>query len=169
MGKSFIGRIPMNHFATLKNSKGKPSIRDFLFQLGVPAICGIVILFLGYSICDPSPIITGVSIAAALMGAIEVLVFQIRLTLRDDARLDKYDYNLVDELFSNIAWGIVVGFLLTLVLVAISFLDEVVRVSVIGITASALVVTLGAHFVIVIAMCVKRLVRCYERIAARKA
>ena len=110
---------------------------------------------------------TGVSIVAALMGAMAVLIFQIRLSIPEDKRLDVYDYMLVDEVFSNILWAILVGFALSLILVLYQSFNAK-DVPIVGACVTSIVAASGLHFVIVVGMCLKRLNIAYMRIAAKR-
>lgn len=163
MGKSSVLSIPKKHFATLKDErtdKIKPS--DVAFQIAVPIAAGIACFASGWQLESAGNAIVGISIVAALMCAMAVLVFQIRLDLRNrDVSADR-DLRLIDEVFANIMWAILVGLLLALLLIVWD-----ANASAFSVTASrvlsAICVAICLHFVFVVGMCLKRLQSAYYR------
>ena len=166
-GKASVSSIAEDHFATLKNDDDKYDLADVAVQIAMPVAAGAVVFLFKCVIGDVGALVTGVSIVAALMGAMAVLIFQIRLSIPNDNRLDVYDYELVDEVFSNILWAILVGFTLALGLVVYQTFC-VMDLWLAGNVVTSLAVALGLHFVVVVAMCLKRLNLAYMRIAAKR-
>lgn len=147
--------------------------RDLAIQFGIPLVSGIFIgLFFIIIPGDTSDIktvvgnaISAVSIISGLMCALAVLVFQLRVQLSTDdcVKVSTREYALVDHLFNDALWDVVVGLSCALTLVVTS--GSIASGSVI--TASLLAVSsmLAVHFLLVTAMCVKRLSIAYEVIS----
>jgi hypothetical protein len=167
MGKASVASIAREHFSTLKDDSGRFNLIDIVFQIAMPILAGGLVLLSGWVVSDAGAMVTGVSIVAALMGAMAVLIFQIRLSIPEDKRLDVYDYMLVDEVFSNILWAILVGFALSLILVLYQSFNAK-DVPIVGACVTSIVAASGLHFVIVVGMCLKRLNIAYMRIAAKR-
>lgn len=168
MGKSSVVGIAKGHFRTLRDARtGRIRMRDFIWQIGLPVACGIACVLCGWHLDDASNAIVGISIVAALMCAMAALIFQIRLDLNKASSTEKRDVTLIDEVFANVMWAILMGLALALYLIvvdAVGFFNE----STSAIVASSVAVALCAHFVFVIGMCLKRFQRSYEKIAAHR-
>ena len=96
-------------------------VRDVAIQIVIPIALGCISFFIGLRISDPSNIVVGISIVAALMCAMAVLLFQVRAEIRreNNALLVGDDVKLVDETFDDAMWAILVGFLIALYLVIV--------------------------------------------------
>lgn len=170
MSKSSPLPIIADHFATLRDaSTGKISKRDIIEQFFVPALAAGASLAAGWYWRSPSSAVAGVSIVAALLCSMAVFIFQLRLEVNKiaDQRLGPQDYALVDETFHNVMWAILVGLCLALYLIACEALG-LFKPDVAGRLFTCVGVFAAAHFLVVIAMSLKRLRRAYERIAARR-
>jgi len=97
-----------------------------------------------------------------------VFIFQLRIDMVGDKRLDADDFELVNESFHNVMWAILVGLVVAILLI-VGEAAGALAVPVWGEALTATVVVLSTHFLLVIAMCMKRLRRAYERVAMRKA
>lgn len=168
MGKSNITEIVRDHFDTLRDARTEKIKKgDLLFQVGAPVLFGFLCFLSGWWLEDASNAIMGISIVAALMCAMAVLVFQIRMEASADRRLGENDLLLINELFANIMWAILVGLLLAFILIAfdaLSFFSDGFSAQI----ATSISLAICTHFIIVIAMCLKRLQRAYNRVAAKK-
>lgn len=168
MGKSNIMEIVEEHFDTLRDARtDKIKIGDIVFQIGLPLFIGCLCFLSGWWLKDASNAIVGISIVAALMCAMAVLVFQIRMDASADKRLGENDLILINELFANIMWAILVGLLLAFALIAFDALG-LFSGGYPAQIATSISLAMCAHFIIVIAMCLKRLQRAYNRVAAKK-
>ncbi len=167
MGKSSVLSIPKKHFQTLKDERtGKMRPADFAVQVGIPVLAGAICFESGWNLASASNAIVGISIVAALMCAMAVLVFQIRLDLRTRRDCPSRDLKLVDEVFANTMWAILVGLLLALYLIVWDACVPGLQ----GFASrllSAIAVAICLHFVFVIGMCLKRLQSAYQRLAAK--
>lgn len=168
MGKTSLWCIPRDHFQTLVDHRsGRISPGDVLLQFVVPAAGGVVGGLLGSVLKDVSAAVSAVAIIAGLLCSMAVFVFQLRLGLLDDRRLGDDDRELVDQCFSNVMWAILVGFGLAVYLV-ICGAGGWIGCGILGRILTAVAIAVGLHFLLVIAMCLKRLRRAYERIAMKK-
>lgn len=168
MGKLSPFQIIYRHFKSLckiKDGKDKVSISDILIQMAFPIALGGFSYAYGFTMSDKSGLLSGMSILATLLGAVAVFVFQIRVQQRQnrDTLLKESDIDLIDELFFNILWIILVG------LVQSSLLIVSEAIGIIGETSawqivSAVSVVLSTNVVVTLLMVLKRLARIYMRI-----
>ena len=174
MTKSSLLGIARNHFSTLYDNRLKNgddkcpvSIVDCLWQIGIPAVVAIVafIFRVSFDVAVVENVITALSIVSALMCSMAALVFQTRIQAREDKEISENKRALLDELFFNIMWAIVVGFVLALFLLisnAMGLFAIYDTGSLLRIIVSAFALFFAVHFVLVIGMCLKRLSRAYE-------
>lgn len=168
MSKTALWRVPADHFGTLRNNaRDRPSTSDFIVQVGLPVALGVTTWWLGVMLDDVTGAVAGVSIVAGLLFSMAVFLFQLRLTLKGDNRLKGEDYQLVDECMKNTLWAILWGLVLALYLV-ICGAGKWMNTPVAGPIMTGIAVGASLHFVLVIAMCLKRLRRAYERTAMGK-
>ena len=172
MDKINLSRVFSRYIEGLKIN-AKLHFRDLEIKFGIPLVLGILIcLFFIFSPGDISDIkavvgnaISAVSIISGLMCALAVLVFQLRVQLStDDCFKERTrEYSLIDHLFNDVLWDVVVGLSCALLLVITSGL--IALGSVISALLLAVSSALSIHFLLVTAMCVKRLSIAYEVIS----
>lgn len=168
MGKSSLWRVPADHFRTLyDNRTNRPDWGAVVVQAAVPLAAGGATWWLGAKLKDVSGAVAGISIVAALLFAMAVFLFQLRVTLPQDNRLGPDDYKLVDECMKNTLWAILWGLAVALYLI-VGGAGEWLKADGSGPVLTGIAVAAGVHFLMVIAMCLKRLRRAYERIAMRQ-
>ena len=169
MGKSSVFNIATGHFRTLYDARsGKTRIRDLAFQLGFPLLLAGTSQRLSWQLTNVGNAVVGVSIVAALLCAMATIIFQIRVSLQGKPQQHRKGAQLIDEVFANVLWAIIVSFFIALLLIiADSFgllsNEEAAK------TISSVVVFAGTHFVLVVGMCLKRLQSAYDVIAALRA
>lgn len=170
MGKTSLWRVPADHFRTLHDNRiGGPDWRGIVWQIGVPIAAGGASWRFGAKLTDISGTVAGVSIVAALLVPMAVFLFELRINLdRDDPRLVDDDYTLIDETMSNTLWAILWGLTLALFLVVCGA-GKWIGDDGSGPVLTGIAVAASTHFLLVIAMCIKRLRRAYERIAMRRS
>lgn len=169
MGKASLWRVPADHFRTLYDNRTKrPDWSGITAQGLVPIIAGLVTWWLGAKFTDVSGAVGGVSIVAALLFPMAIFLFQLRVSLPDDKRLGDADYALVDECMSNTLWASLWGLGLALFLI-VTGAGDWIKVDGSGPILTGIAVAAATHFVLVIAMCLKRLRRAYERIATKRS
>ncbi len=168
MGKSSVIGIAKGHFRTLRDARtGRIRKHDLVWQIGLPVACGIACALCKWHLNDASNAIVGISIVAALMCAMAALIFQIRLDLDKAPVAEKRDVELIDEVFANVMWAILMGLVLALYLIVVDAMG-LFNENAPAIIVSSIAVALCAHFVFVVGMCLKRFQRSYERIAASR-
>lgn len=168
MGKSSLQTIPYDHFRTLYNAEtGRISWLDLGIQIGIPIVGGVATWCFGATLTDVGGAVAGVSIVAGLLFSMAVFLFQLRISIPDDKRLQYRDFDLIDECMHNTLWAIVWGLSLTLYLVVASA-GGWISAGKSGPILTGIAVGATLHFLLVIGMCLKRLRRAYERIAMRR-
>ncbi len=168
MGKSALWNIVANHFATLRNDiSGKPKFGDFFIQICVPILFGVAASCLGIHLSDVSLVVEGVTIVSGLLFSMSVFLFQLRISIPGDKRITSSDITLIDECMINALWAITCGLALALYLIICGAAGWTAQ-GIVGAILTGVAVTLALHFLLVIAMCLKRLWRAYERIAMHR-
>lgn len=180
MSKASLLGIVKDHFSTLrdnsieekenknKETKWKILWADLVLQIIFPLALGVLSFVLGFTLTNGiGGLITAVSIVAALMCAMAVMVFQIRMQMKSDKLFTLGTKKLINEVFSNIMWTIVVGLFLAAYLAifeALGLFDQELA----GRILTAVAAAISFHFIMLIAMCLKRLRSAYNTVAARK-
>lgn len=177
MSKIALWRLPRDHFATLRNAAtGKASLVDYLIQIGVPIAVGLTAGLLGFRMSDVDPAVAGVSIVSGLLFAVVVFLFQLRLGLPEDPQRTHGDVTLIDEAMFNVLWAILWGLFLVFYLVLCGVAGWIApslepggeRSILAQIILSSVAMAATAHLLLVLAMCLKRIHRAYERVAMRR-
>lgn len=175
MGKSSIAPIIKGYIRTLHGADDHLRIQDVAVHLIAPAAAGIAVGLLvpedAHEVVSGSlpTAVTAVSIVSAFMCAMAVMVFQLRIQIADDVsgeggaalagKMKKGDLKLIDELFHDVMWSIVVGFSSALCMTAACFL--------VGVQEIAFRILLGAsaaflmNDALVVCMCLKRMNSAY--------
>lgn len=176
MGMSSVLHIARNYLDSLRSARDgrfKPSV--VVGQMLVPVAFGLAMSFFGIDAEEATDIVAGVSIVAALMCAVATLLFQTRIGLREklddtgQAFLTESDLTLVDELFAQVMWAILSGFVLVfLLLLKAALLDIIAPVSLAWHSVLFLVWCLAGNFVLTIGIVLRRLDRVYYLVAANK-
>lgn len=173
MGMSSVAGITKDYFDTLKSARdGKLKPKVVLVQICLPVAIGVAAAAVRFCVPNSEELVTGVSIVAALMCGVATLLFQTRVDLRQrfeaesDAFLVEGDLKLVDELFAQVMWAILSGFLLAFFLVlkgalapALGCLELLARVG------YGLVWGFAANFVLTVGVVLKRMRCVYEIVA----
>lgn len=169
MGKAALWRVPADHFVTLYDNRSKrPDWGDIFAQVMLPIVSGVCVWRLGAKLSDVSGAVAGVSIVAALLFPMAIFLFQLRVSLPEDKRLGDADYALVDECMSNTLWASLWGLTLALFLI-VAGVGKWISEDGSGPVLTGIAVAAAIHLVLVIAMCLKRRRRAYERIAMKRA
>lgn len=169
MGKASLWRVPADHFATLyDNRTSRPDWVAIAVQSLLPIAAGAGTWVLGAKISDVGGAVAGISIVAGLLFAMAVFLFQLRITLGADKRLVEDDFALVDECMANTLWAILWGLMLVGYLIVCGA-GKWIGTEPLGPVLTGIAVAGTVHFLLVIAMCLKRLRRAYERIAMRQS
>ncbi len=168
MGKSSLWRIPRDHFRTLRDATtNRPRVGDFVLQIGIPLISGMASYCAGLGFKDVTQAVVGISIVAGLLFSMAVFLFQLRINFPNDPRITQTDKTLIDECMKNVLWAIVWGLLLVVYLIICQATGSMGSGKT-GSILTGIAVAAAVHFLLVIAMCLKRLHRAYERIAMHR-
>lgn len=170
--KTSVASIVVDHFDTLRDARtSRVSVLDLAVQFGLPVALGLLLPILGLRLVELGQVIAGLAVMAGLTFGLLVFVFQLRLQVSSDPRVQSTTLRqLIDQLFVNVAYAVLVGLTSAAVsvgVVSVRWGDAQVATapsSVSGI-ASGVVVALCVHFLLTLAMCTKRAYRAYQRIS----
>ncbi|WP_370185104.1 hypothetical protein [Rhodococcus wratislaviensis] len=154
-----------DHFDTFRDdSSGGMHLPDYLIFIGGPAFAAALIAWFDVRLKDVSGVLGGLSVFTALLFGLVIFVFQLRLQLKSDGvNRTGFLMRLVDQLFANVNYAVVVGVVTTTVgVVAINVGDKDAGAPV---WLSAILTGLGLHLVLTIFMCVKRVHSAYKQLA----
>lgn len=169
MGKSSVFSIVTGHFRTLYDARnGRIRIRDLAFQIGLPLALAVTSQLFSWRLSEIGNIVVGVSIVAALLCAMATLIFQIRINLQGKPQQHRKGAQLIDEVFANVLWAILVGFFVALLLIITDSFGLLTNEQT-AVVVSSVTVFAGTHFIFVVGMCLKRLQSAYDVIAALRA
>lgn len=161
--KSSPGPIIADHLDTFRNAgTGKRDFWDFSVQFGLPTGIAIMSAVVGYRATDIGAFLGGVAVFAALLFALVVFVFQLRITAGNDpvASGRKILLRLLDELFANVSYAVLVGLLTTCLGIVAIWVGHEENGS--PVWVSCLLVGTVVHLVLTILMCLKRINSAYR-------
>lgn len=168
-GKAAVLPLVVNHINTLRDSRtDRIRSRDIGTHYFLPLAVAAALPFgLDLRLADAGQVIAGASILAGFSFGFAIWVFELRLHATRDPRVPKGAYllDLLDELFTNVCYTIVVGLALVVLAVGATSLTssyEAARVFSDGWTFALL--ALGLHYVVTLLMCLKRIVRAYREL-----
>ncbi len=141
-------------------------IPDALIHLGLPLAFFIFAIIKAEHVIQlraffPNAI-TAISVISGFMCGLAVMIFELRISLdqsRGELGESAQEIELIDELFSDVLWCVVVGFL-TVGFMAFSGGES--DTSLANSLFTALALGLCVNFVIVAFMCIKRIDACYQ-------
>lgn len=154
-----------DHYATLvdQNEPDGPYWPDYATLLGVPIAVGTLTGCFA-RLRDMAAYIGGVAVFTALLFALVIYVFQLRMQLLDNPNVPR-DGKLaafIDQVFANVSYAVVIGvFTTALSMTAAITAPDNGHVHPIW---SGVVVALGVHLMLVVFMCIKRLRAAYREI-----
>jgi len=113
---------------------------------------------------DVSSYLGGLAVFTALLFGLVIFVFQLRLQLqdRDDQLRRANQEELIDQLFYNVNYSVLLGILTTTVGVVAASTADGDRGA--PVWVSALLVTLASHLLLTIFMCIKRVHASYNTV-----
>lgn len=159
-----------DHFHTLRHS-GSDRLNkvDIFVMYGLPAALGAVLVIADVHIKGVSAVIAGVSILTGLLFALVIYVFQLRLQVANDPRVTRGGHltTLLDELFSNVTYAVLVGLATTLVSVVAATGEAPISDTWgggINRWWSGILAIVGVHLVFTVLMCLKRTRAAYEEL-----
>ena len=169
--KSSVRGIVVDHLDTLRDARThRISLLDILIQFGGPLALGICVPLFGVRLVDVGQVIAGIAVLAGFTFGLLVFVFQLRLQLASDPRVIGTNLReLIDQLFTNVAYAVLVG--LACVALAVAFvslrhgpLAASQGAAALGSISTGVLVASASHFLLTLAMCTKRAYRAYQRI-----
>lgn len=169
--KTSLRLIVVDHLDTLRDARThRVSVLDLLIQFGVPVALGLGLPLAGFRLVDVGQVIAGLAVLAGFTFGMLVFVFQLRLQVATDPRVVGTNLReLIDELFTNVAYALLVGLACVTLAVAFVSVRQVPSpspdlVSVLRGVATGVLVATTVHFLLTLAMCTKRAYRAYQRI-----
>jgi hypothetical protein len=155
-----------DHYRTLvnQNAPDRPYWPDYLVLIGLPCAVGALVGWL-FQLRELGAYIAGVAIFTALLFALVIYVFQLRVQLLSNPTVPR-DGKLVafiDQLFANVNYAVVVGVIATAAaMTAATTSDDKGHVN--GLW-SGLLTALSLHLMLVVFMCIKRVRAAYREIS----
>ena len=163
--KTDVRHIVREHAQAIKQRGGKASVLDRLLLWALPCTVGLAAGLWSVHVADA--LLAVISILAGLSFALAIFVFELRMTLGNKFRQTSYVLALVDDLFSNVLYSILVG-VFTVVLGAVVKMFEpssaIEHASALERVGTGLVVATAIHYLVTFLMCLKRLHAAYREI-----
>ncbi|GJO05417.1 hypothetical protein NJB18091_45040 [Mycobacterium marinum] len=157
-----------DHYATLvdQNHPDRPYWPDYVVLLGVPIVTGTLTGCITKQPRDMAAFIGGVAVFTALLFALVIYLFQLRMQLLENPNVprDGKLATFIDQVFANVSYAVVVGVVTTAISMAVAMTTP--DSGHINRFCAGLVVGLGAHLMLVVLMCIKRLRAAYREIKA---
>lgn len=163
--RTSVTRIVTSHFGTLRNHATQaPSARSYLVQIAFPIGAAVVAVLLGFRLRSSDEILAGLSILAGLLFALLVFVFQLRLQVTQDPRIPRGSVllRLLDDLFANVAYSVVVGLVAASAALIAGSIVEADKA--LNSWWTGVLIALTVHFGLNIAMCLKRTQAAYHHL-----
>lgn len=158
-----------DHYATLidQNEPDKFYWPDWAVLVGLPLGAGALVSALmiksGSAMNQVDSYIAGVAIFTALLFALVIHVFQLRMQLDNDERVPSQGdlLKFVDQLFANVNYAVVAGVLTTATSMTAAGFAHGDRV---GPVWAGVLLAMGLHLLLCVFMCVKRVRAAYREI-----
>lgn len=171
-----------DHLATLRGLRGGFLWWQIVTQFVLPVSVGAAIWGLGFRVGIIGDLLAGFAVLAGFLFGLVIFVFQLRLGTTSDPRTQSKLLlpTLIDQLFANVLYAVLVSFSLTAVTVAAAATEPHAQPSIPATTpaqtvvvvesavalglepwVSALVIALAVHLLAVVGMCLTRTRRAY--------
>lgn len=164
---SKLSPIPVlkSHLDTLRDAQSnKPLIGDYFTLYGIPLLFGAYSFWREFQAKDVGSFLGGIAVFAALLFALVVFVFQLRISAGNNPATENKDrlLKLLDQLFANVSYAVLIGLATTFLgIISIWLTDEEAGAP---IWLSVLLVAAVTHLVLTIMMCLKRINAAYRRL-----
>ena len=161
-----------DHYRTMTDVRsGDYRRRDLFLFLGAPLALAAISVVYGAELPSAGDLIQGVSILTGLLFALVIFVFQLRLQVSSDDRIGpvRRIAILIDELFANVLYAVVVGLATTAVVVIAGASvgpDSGGEAAPVNRWWTGAVVLACSHLLLTIAMCLKRTRAAYADLKA---
>lgn len=163
---SKVAALPLvtDHLETLRDHRtGRRRWQDYVLLFVVPILVGSGVAWLGFRLVDAGQVIAGIAVLSGFSFGLAVYVFQLRLEVHRDPRVPRGDrmLELIDELFANVNYSILAGLVFVSVAIAGTAFTQVEALNA---WWTAGIVAIGAHYLLTLLMCLKRLRAAYRRL-----
>ncbi|MFD1722404.1 hypothetical protein [Amnibacterium endophyticum] len=162
--------MTFGHWSTLRNAtNGRFLWREIALQVVAPVVIAGAALVGHVRINDASAVTNGASILSGFLFGLGLYVFQLRVQIAHDPQAPDQPRRvllprLIDELFVNVLWAVLVSFALTFTALAVGATqghDKSGTVIPTSPLVTAGLVLLASHLLAVVLMCIRRTRRAY--------
>lgn len=171
-----------DHLATLRGVRGGFLWSQITGQFVLPVVVGVAVWQLGFRVTIVGDLIAGFAVLSGFLFGLVIFVFQLRLGMTTDPRVQSKALlpTLIDQLFSNVLYAVLVSFALIAATVGAAatepHIDPVVTPAAVaggsptvevGLAlglepwVSGVVISLAVHLLAVVGMCLSRTRRAY--------
>ena len=172
MGKSSVIGVVADHYSTLRDVQTHDvRATDWISQLVIPTLVSVALTAwpLHVTMHDFGQVIAGLSILGGFMFGLVTYVFQLRVSVASDPRIESSGrpvLQLLDELFANLSYAVLVcvgGALFSVVCATVlpSPVPKGGGWRIAALATSGVVFFLLMHAALVVAMCLKRIRSAY--------
>lgn len=110
MSKFSVAPIIKAHLKTLRHAdEDRPRVADYVQLYAFPIVLAAVGWISGFRIGAVGEMLAGITVLASLLFALVIFVIQLRLQMTTDPRVSLRATRLVDELFANVCYAVLVG------------------------------------------------------------
>lgn len=173
-----------DHVATLRGTRGRFLWREIITQFVLPVAAGSLTFLAGFRVGIVGELIAGFSVLAGFLFGLVIFVFQLRLGMTVDPRVQSKAQlpELIDQLFSNVLYAVLVSFaLITVTIVAAATEPHTETLATVvpggaqvasnaplalGLDpwVSGLIAALALHLLAVVTMCLRRTRAAYSEL-----
>lgn len=164
--KAAVFPLVVDHLRTLSGPGGGSRGRwEIAGHYVMPLVASGVAVRIGARLTDAGQLIGGAAVLAGFAFGLSIFVFQLRLDAGRDPRVPRGGLllELIDELFKNVSYAILIGLILVAVAVAGTSYADADAEHLNGWWTFA-ITAIGIHFIVTIAMCLKRIRSAYRQL-----
>ena len=161
------GSETFGHFQTFRHHRTGTLVWPLLVPCYLPPIVGTILaLVLDWRLSAVAELIAGTAVLAGFLFALMIFVFQLRLQITHDPRVQERLYlpRLVDELFQNVLYSALVSLAFTLAVVVSTVTAPVPVSGPVRLEQwpSVIVVAIGAHLLGLLYVVIQRTQAAYR-------
>lgn len=172
MSKFSVLPLLAAHFDTLRDaSTGKARPADYIQLYGLPIAVGATTVLTGFQLQGVGELLAGIAILGSLLFGLVIFVIQLRLQMTSDPRVGQRTTELVDELFANVTYAVLVGLVATAVTMAAAASrvpDAKGDLGALNPWWTGAVAALTIHLLLMIGMALKRVHSAYQQLAKQR-
>lgn len=162
-----LGAIVVDQTRTLVDSSTRRVVvGDVVTLFGLPLAIGGLSLWLGWTMGGVGELLGGMAILTGLLFGLVVWTFQLRMTAGANPAQQSSVTSFLDELFANVLYSVLVGILTVALIVA----ETSFQVDPSGVADpragqwwTAVLLVVISHFLLTLAMCLKRVRAAYHK------